>query len=116
MSGTTHRLVNGIVLARVDEAGAVATIVSGTDVQQVTMRAFGEPEARAYVRRFEPYDSAGSYRLEDQEELPAAERFVVDVQGEDPSGVLGLPVPLVRRLLDELDGPGASEGVGGSPR
>ena len=50
-----------------------------------------------------PYDSAGSYRLEDQDEMAPEDRFVVDVRGEDPSGVLGLPLPLLARLLDELD-------------
>jgi predicted house-cleaning NTP pyrophosphatase (Maf/HAM1 superfamily) len=54
------------------------------------------------VRRFEPYESAGSYRLEDQDHLAPLEPFVTDVQGEHDSGVLGMPLPLLRRLLDEL--------------
>jgi septum formation protein len=104
MSGTTHRLVNGLVLLRTDLNGAVLRSMGGIDVQEVTMRRFTRDEAVAYVRRFEPYDSAGSYRLEDQDDMAPEERFVVDVRGEDPSGVLGLPLPLLARLLDELDG------------
>ena len=103
MSGTTHQLVNGLVLVRIDSSGATQRSVGGIDVQEVTMRAFSPEEARAYVRRFEPYDSAGSYRLEDQDEMPPGERFVIDVRGEDPSGVLGLPLPLLSRLLEGLD-------------
>ncbi len=102
MSGTTHQLVNGLVLVRTDEDGAVRRSIGGLDVQEVTMRAFDRDEALAYVRRFEPFDSAGSYRLEDQDEMEPGERFVVDVRGEDPSGVLGLPLPLLSRLLGEL--------------
>jgi predicted house-cleaning NTP pyrophosphatase (Maf/HAM1 superfamily) len=30
------------------------------------------------------------------------EPFVVDVVGEDPSGVLGLPLPLLARLMAQL--------------
>lgn len=103
MSGTTHQLVNGLVLVRTGGSGVVQRSLGGLDVQEVTMRAFTREEALAYVRRFEPFDSAGSYRLEDQDEMEPEERFVVDVRGEDPSGVLGLPLPLLSRLLDELD-------------
>ena len=99
MSGTTHLLVNGLVL--VDTASG--RMVTGTDVQTVTMRAYDRAAAAAYVRRFEPYESAGSYRLEDQEQMTADERLVLGVAGEDPSGVLGLPMPLFRRMLDEVD-------------
>ncbi|MHB1139804.1 MAG: Maf family protein [Microthrixaceae bacterium] len=98
MSGTTHRLVNGLVLVHLASGRAV----EGVDEQHVTMRAFDEREARAYVRRFEPYDSSGSYRIEDQLEMDDGEGFVVDVQGEDPSGVQGLPLPLVRRMIAAL--------------
>jgi septum formation protein len=103
MSGSSHSLVNGIVVLATGRTGRIVGSARGTDVQRVTMRSFTEPEARSYVRRFRPFDSAGSYRLEDQELMSGQDAFVVDVQGEDPSGVLGLPVPLVRRLLDELD-------------
>lgn len=108
MSATTHRLVNAVVVVRTDDDGRVVGSAEGVDEQLVTMRPFDEAEARAYVRRFEPYDSAGSYRLEDQEVMAPDERFVVDVRGEDPSGVLGMPLPLLARLLDELERDGAA--------
>jgi septum formation protein len=98
MSGTTHKLVNGLVVV----AGR-GTLHSGVDVLVVTMRRYTEAEARAYVERFEPFDTAGSYRLEDGEVLareagPDAP-LVASVAGEDASGVVGLPMPLLRRLL-----------------
>ena len=102
MSGTTHRLVNGLVVVHLSSG----RVVEGVDEQRVTMRAFDEAEARAYVRRFEPYDSSGSYRIEDQLEMDDGEGFVVDVEGEDPSGVQGLPLPLVRRMIDALPADG----------
>jgi len=101
MSGSTHRLVNGIVLVHLRSG----RVVEGVDEQVVTMRRFDEAEARAYVRRFAPYDSSGSYRIEDQIEMGEGEGFVVDVAGEDPSGVQGLPVPLVRRMLASMHAP-----------
>ncbi len=95
MSGTTHELVNGLVLLDT----ATGAIHEGIDRQIVTMRAFTALDARRYVERFEPYDSSGSYRLEDQDRMSPMEPFVTNVDGEDPSGVLGLPLPLLTRML-----------------
>jgi len=101
MSGTSHELVNGVVV--VD--AATQRSAEGVDRQIVTMRDFTEAEALAYVTRFEPFDSSGSYRLEDQERMAPLPPFVVEVCGEHDSGVLGLPMPLLGRLLASLDPP-----------
>ncbi len=102
LSGTRHHLVNGVVV--VSHSGVVST---GVDVQVVTMRAFTEAEARDYVVAFEPFDTSGSYRLEDGDELErrhgAGAALVASVSGEDPSGVLGMPMPLLRRMLADID-------------
>jgi len=103
MSGTSHQLVNGVVVI-----GADAHLHEGIDIQVVTMRRFDEAEARGYVRRFRPFDTSGSYRIEDQEVMEAeapGSGLVLAVRGEDPSGVVGLPMPLVRRLLRLSGGP-----------
>jgi septum formation protein len=101
MSGTTHELHNGLVVLDT----ATGRRVEGVDVQLVTMRKFTSAEAEQYVQRFEPFDSSGSYRLEDQDEMSPLEPFVVEVRGEHDSGVRGLPLPLLRRLLHELGRP-----------
>lgn len=98
MSDTTHELVNGVVVLDT-RTGRSA---EGVDRQQVVMRAFDHGDATDYVTRFEPWDSSGSYRLEDQSAMAPIEPFVVAVHGEDDSGVLGLPLPLLRRLLGQL--------------
>lgn len=89
MSGTTHRLVNGLVV--LDTASGIERTT--TDVNVITMRRFTVADARAYVDEYEPFDCAGGYRLEDDADL------VASVEGEDPSGVIGLPLPALRRLL-----------------
>lgn len=97
----THDLVNGLVV--LDRDGAAH---SGVDVQRVRMRRYGEAEARAYVERFQPFDTSGSYRIEDQQALEAdrsGSGLLDAVEGEHPSGVVGLPIPLLRRLLAEVD-------------
>ena len=98
MSGTTHELVNALVVMNT----STGQVEQGIDIQRVQMRRFSEEEARAYLRKFTPYDCSGSYRLEDQQLMAEGSEFVLDVQGEDPSGVLGLPIPLLRRMLDQV--------------
>jgi len=101
MSGTTHRLVNGLAVT----ADGGDTVLSGVDENEVTMRRFSRDEAREYVRRFRPFDTSGSYRLEDGDHMAPLAPFVVEVVGEDPSGVLGLPLPLLLRLIEGLGNP-----------
>lgn len=93
MSGTTHDLLNAVVLRAVDTGEEHHEI----DRHSITMRAYSAAEATAYVEEFEPFDCAGGYRLEDDADL------VESVVGEDPSGVVGLPLPTVRRLLAAFD-------------
>lgn len=100
MSGTTHVLVNGLVVLDT----TTGTRAEGIDRQLVTMRRFSEDEATSYVERFAPFDSSGSYRLEDQDLMAPLSPFVESVEGEDESGVRGLPLPLLRRLLAERGG------------
>jgi septum formation protein len=98
MQGGEHRLVNGLVVI----AGAGGPMVQGVDEQTVRMRRFSEETARRYVERFRPFDSLGCYRLEDEQLMEVGDRLISSVSGEDPSGVLGLPLPLLQRLFDRL--------------
>ena len=89
MSGTTHRLVNGLVV--LDSGSGIER--HEIDIHVIAMRAYSRAEATTYVDAFEPYDCAGGYRLEDDADL------IASVVGEDPSGVIGLPLPSLTRLL-----------------
>lgn len=99
MSGTVHRLHSALAVG----VGPTGPMVVGVDVATVTMRDFDRDAAARYVERFAPHDTAGSYRLEDQEEMEPHERLVLSVDVEHPSGVMGLPLRLLSRLLDRLD-------------
>ncbi|HMR95659.1 MAG TPA: Maf family protein [Microthrixaceae bacterium] len=109
LSGRRHHLLNGVVV--LDAAGDAHI---GIDVQVVQMRRYGRTAAESYVERFEPFDTSGSYRLEDGEALERdagpGSALVEWVRGENPSGVLGLPLPLLGRLLDDARGRGPTHG------
>lgn len=93
LSGTTHQLVNGVVLLDIDNG----TIWERIDVHDITMRHFTREDATAYVGRFEPFDCAGSYRIEDDADL------IATVAGSGDDGVIGLPINMVREMLAQAD-------------
>jgi septum formation protein len=87
LRGRSHRLVGAIVLVGPGfEAHAI-------DEALLTMRAFEEAEAREYVERHQPLESAGAYHIED-----AGIRLFERVEG-DHTGIIGLPLLAVCRLL-----------------
>lgn len=93
LAGRTHELVTGVVLLDA-RSGARREAV---DRQRLTMRAFDEAEARAYVLRHRPLDCAGSYRIED-----AGIKLFARIDGDDFTGIIGLPLLAVARLLREV--------------
>lgn len=90
LRGRTHRLISGVVLAR----GEIEH--HEIDEQHLTMRSFERAEAEAYVARHRPVASAGSYHIEDAG-IRLFER--IDSRGGDHTGIMGLPLLAVCRLL-----------------
>ena len=92
LSGRTHVLVNGVVLA----SEATGERLETTDRTELTMRPFDREEARAYVEGFAPIDCAGGYRIED-----AGIRLFERIHSDDFTGIIGLPLLATARLLRE---------------
>lgn len=95
MRGRTGRLLTGHCAILVDD-GAVAGESGGT--RSTTLR-FGAPsdeEIDAYVATGEPLQVAGAFTLDG-----LGGWFVEGIDG-DPSSVIGISLPLTRRLLAEV--------------
>ena len=88
LSGRTHQVYTGVTVVAAD--GMVYTDV---DESHVTFDTLDEETIRAYVATGEPLDKAGAYAVQG-----IAGLWVTEVRGT-PSGVIGLPLPLTRRLL-----------------
>lgn len=93
LSGKTHQLFNGIVLLS-EASGAIEESV---DVQQLLMREFTVEEAENYVANYAPLDCAGGYRIED-----AGISLFERIRSEDYTGIIGLPLLNVSRMLREV--------------
>ena len=95
MRGQTGRLLTGHVVVDV-ASGRTAADVGATDVR------FGTPsdaEVDAYVATGEPLHVAGAFTLDGR-----SAAFLDGIDG-DAGNVIGLSLPLLRRLLAELDVP-----------
>ncbi len=90
LSGRTHTVASGLALGLTD-----GRVVSGVSRTGVTFRSFSRETARRYVATGEPLDKAGAYGIQG---VGAA--LVGDIHG-DYYTVVGLPIPLLIRLLQE---------------
>ena len=87
LSGRTHQVTTAVCLAG---PGFEDT---RSETTRVTMRKLSEQEIRDYVASSEPGDKAGAYAIQG-----LASRFVSRIEG-CYFNVVGLPVPLVDRML-----------------
>lgn len=90
LRGRTHVLTTGVVLLH-PSSNRLETAV---DRQRLTMRTYAEAEVRAYVESARPLDCVGAYRVED-----AGITLFEDIQADDVTGIIGLPLLHVCRLL-----------------
>jgi septum formation protein len=90
LAGREHRVLTGVAVA---EGPAV---VSGVEVSRVVFAALDDEEIDWYVATGEPLDKAGAYAIQGRGGL------LVTSIGGNYSNVVGLPLPLVYRLLREL--------------
>ncbi|MGH3933843.1 MAG: Maf family protein [Pseudonocardiaceae bacterium] len=98
MAGGTGELLTGHAMVRL-VGGAVIAAASGA---QTTLIRFGTPareEIAAYVGTGEPLQVAGGFTLDGR-----GGWFVDGIDG-DPSSVIGISLPLTRRLLAEVGVP-----------
>lgn len=92
LSGRAHALITAVVVVAPDGREA-----SETMVHEMVMRHLEEDEIRRYVAEDAPLDCAGSYKIE-----AGGIRLFESLRGDDYTGIVGLPLTTVRRLLDSL--------------
>jgi len=94
LSGTTHRVVTGVAI--IDRG--TGQQLAACEQTEVEMRPLTEAEIDAYVESGEADGKAGAYAIQE-----TGDRYVTAVRGS-LSNVIGLPMELVVRMLEELDG------------
>jgi septum formation protein len=92
MAGGTGELLTGHAVIRL-RAGTAAATASGTETTLIHFSAPSSTEIDAYVATGEPLRVAGGFTLDGR-----GGWFVDGIEG-DPSSVIGISLPLTRRLL-----------------
>lgn len=92
LQGKTHRLITSLALSSpLKEQPLWVT----TEITTVTMRPLTLSQIEAYLDMDQPYDCAGSYKIE-----KAGLSLIARVEGQDPSAIQGLPlIGLTQGLL-----------------
>lgn len=90
LSGRTHQVITAVTVLKADDSD---TRVSVTDV---TFRKLSDDEINAYIATGEPMDKAGAYGIQEKGAV-----LVSRIDG-DFYGVMGLPVCLLKIMLDDL--------------
>lgn len=88
LSGREHQVYTGVTVVAAD-----GSVYSDVDVSDVLFGEMSDQEILDYIATGEPMDKAGAYALQG-----IAGLWVERVTGT-PSGVIGLPLPLTRKLL-----------------
>lgn len=91
LSGHTHRLITSIAVIHGKQ------VLLETEITRMHMRKLDEGFLSAYLGVDEPYDCAGSYKVE-----KAGLALIEKVEGEDPSAIQGLPLIALTRCLLKL--------------
>lgn len=95
MAGGTAELVTGHAVLRM-EAGEIDRVAEGHAITTVRFAEPSEAELEAYLATGEPLVVAGAFTLDG-----LGGWFVEGIDG-DPSNVIGISLPLVRRLLSAV--------------
>ena len=93
LAGHTHVLTTAVTLFDAKSGAHYPAI----DVHHMTMRPFARAEASAYVEACRPLDCVGAYRIED-----AGIALFQKIEGSDQTGIIGLPLIAVARLLRQV--------------
>ncbi len=90
LAGREHHVYTGVCCV-----SAAGDVYAGLDASEVRFGEMSDAEIDAYIATGEPMDKAGAYALQG-----GAAAWIEEVRGT-PSGIIGLPLPLTRRLLQQ---------------
>jgi len=93
--GRTHQVTTGVCLMRPDDKGRSSVDDTRSETTRVTISGLNEDDIRSYIATGEPMDKAGAYAIQG-----IASRWISQIEG-DYFNVVGLPVSLVYRMLQE---------------
>lgn len=99
LRGHTHQVYTGVALLRQSDG----LLIKDLCITDVPMREYSDDEIRAYVATGDPLDKAGAYAIQHPQFSPVAR------MDGCYAGVMGLPLCLITRMLQDM---GVTPGIG----
>jgi len=96
LCGKIHQVYTGVALLSFDLAKSSMQCLTEAENSLVSFRKYSESEINAYVATGEPMDKAGAYALQG-----AGSCLVAKIEG-CYTNVIGLPMPILVKMLREL--------------
>jgi septum formation protein len=96
LSGTDHQVITAVCMIEHQTSGDSTKVLSQTETTQVFFKALTNEEIWTYIQSGEPMDKAGAYGIQG-----LARKFIEKIEGPFDN-VVGLPVDLVKKMLQEL--------------
>lgn len=93
LSGQQHLVITGVVIRKED------TEISFADITKVWFNELSEEQIRFYVDKYQPYDKAGAYAIQEWIGVIG----IKSIEG-DFYNVMGLPVSRVVRSIRQING------------
>lgn len=93
MNGRSHRLLTGLVVLDSDSG----RVVRHLEVTTLTMRQLTAEQTAEYLQKDEPFDCAGSYKIES-----SGLALFSKIEGGDYSAIIGLPALGLIRCVEEM--------------
>ncbi|MGE3760119.1 MAG: nucleoside triphosphate pyrophosphatase, partial [Pseudobdellovibrionaceae bacterium] len=90
LQGQTHEIVTAIAIVKGE------TCRAHVDITRLTMKPLTEAQIERYLDRDEPYDCAGSYKIEKH-----GISLFAKIETEDFSSITGLPLLTISKILGE---------------
>ena len=92
LNGQTHKVVTSVCI--IDTLSGKKLIENGTS--EVTFCKVSDEEIHRYIKKYKPFDKAGSYGIQ---ELP--EYFIKEIKG-DYNNIVGLPVKMLKKMIEKI--------------
>lgn len=92
LNAKTHRVVTAVCMIN----NEINKKIIKSETSEVTFNVLSEDTIKNYIQKYNPYDKAGAYGIQ---ELP--EGFVKEIKG-DYDNIVGLPSNIVIKMLNEI--------------
>jgi len=98
LQGKTHELITAVCVAlKESSASPEPRLIEFMDVTRITLKPLSQEQIQTYLRKDEPWDCAGSYKIEKH-----GMSLIQNIETQDFTSIQGLPLLQLSQVLHNL--------------